>query len=167
LFILGGYLYERHHTLEIADYGGVGTVAPWLTTVFVVTTLASVGLPLLNNFVGEFLVLQGAMQVSFSYAFFAAIGVILSAVYMLWMVQRTFYGETPDAVRKHVTDLSAREWAIVVPLVVLMVWMGIGTKSFLPPITANNQKTLELVMQPAGSMNAAVAPLAKESAHAR
>lgn len=167
LFILVGYLYERHHTLEIADYGGVGTVAPWLTTVFVITTLASVGLPLLNNFVGEFLVLQGAMQVSFSYAFFAAIGVVLSAVYMLWMVQRTFYGETPEPVRKHVTDLNGREWAIMIPLVVLMVWMGIGTKNFLPPITANNQKTLEMVLQPAGALNATAAPLVKESAHAR
>lgn len=167
LFILVGYLYERHHTLEIADYGGVGTVAPWLTTVFMVTTLASVGLPLLNNFVGEYLVLQGAMQVSFSYAFFAAIGVILSAVYMLWMVQRTFYGETPEPVRKHVTDLNAREWVIMVPLVVLMVWMGIGTKSFLPPITANNEKTLEMVLRPAGAMNARVAPAIEESAHAR
>ncbi|MCL4796439.1 MAG: NADH-quinone oxidoreductase subunit M [Bryobacteraceae bacterium] len=167
LFILVGYLYERHHTLEIADYGGVGTVAPWLTTVFVITTLASVGLPLLNNFVGEFLVLQGAMQVSFSYAFFAAIGVVLSAVYMLWMVQRTFYGETPEPVRKHVTDLNGREWAIMIPLVVLMVWMGIGTKNFLPPITANNQKTLEMVLQPGGALNATAAPLVKESAHAR
>ena len=167
LFILVGYLYERHHTLEIADYGGVGTVAPWLTTVFVITTLASVGLPLLNNFVGEFLVLQGAMQVSFSYAFFAAIGVVLSAVYMLWMVQRTFYGETPEPVRKHVTDLNGREWAIMIPLVVLMVWMGIGTKNFLPPITANNQKTLEMVLRPGGALNATAAPLVKESAHAR
>ena len=167
LFILVGYLYERHHTLEIAHYGGVGTVAPWLSTVFVITTLASVGLPLLNNFVGEYLVLQGAMQVSFSYAFFAATGVILSAVYMLWMVQRTFYGETPDPVRKHVTDMNAREWVIMIPLVVLMVWMGIGTKSFLPPVTANNEKTLEMVLRPAGALNAAAARPAEESAHAR
>lgn len=166
LFILVGYLYERHHTLEISDYGGVGTVAPWLTTVFMVTTLASVGLPLLNNFVGEFLVLQGAMQVSFGYAFFAAIGVILSVVYMLWMVQRTFYGETPEEVRRHVTDLNGREWAIMIPLIVLMVWMGIGTKSFLPPITANNQKTLEMVLQPSGALNAATTLPAKESVHA-
>lgn len=168
LFILVGYLYERQHTLEIADYGGVGTVAPWLSTMFVVTTLASVGLPLLNNFVGEYLVLQGAMQVSFTWAFFAATGVILSAVYMLWMVQRTFYGETPESVRHHVTDLNPREWAIIVPLVVLMVWMGIGTKSFLPPITANNQKTLELVARPAGALNAsATAQPSEVSAHVR
>jgi NADH-quinone oxidoreductase subunit M len=107
------------------------------------------------------------MQVSFSYAFFAAMGVILSAVYMLWMVQRTFYGETPDHVRKHVTDMNAREWVIMIPLVVLMVWMGIGTKSFLPPVTANNEKTLEMVLRPAGALNAAAARPAEETAHAR
>lgn len=90
-----------------------------------------------------------------------------SDLYMLWMVQRTFYGETPEPVRKHVTDLNAREWVIMVPLVVLMVWMGIGTKSFLPPITANNEKTLEMVLRPAGAMNARVAPAIEESAHAR
>ena len=168
LFILVGYLYERRHSLEIADFGGVGTVAPWLSTVFVVTTLASVGLPMLNNFVGEFLVLQGAMQVSFGYAFFAAIGVILSAVYMLWMVQRTFYGETPQEVRHHVHDLSAREWVIVTPLVVLMVWMGIGVQNFLPPVRANNEKTLELVLKRQNNvLNAKSDRIEKGAANAR
>ena len=157
LFILVGMLYERRHSLEISDYGGVGTVAPWLSTVFVVTTLASIGLPLLNNFVGEFLVLQGAAQVNFLYAVFAGIGVILSAVYMLWMVQRTFYGETPPKVRQAVGDLSGREWAIVVPLIAMMVWMGVGSQSFLPPVTARNAQTLEAIEQ----------PVVKELAHVR
>ncbi len=157
LFILVGMLYERRHSLEIADYGGVGTSAPWLSTMFVITTLASVGLPLLNNFVGEFLVLQGAAQVNFLYAVFAAIGVILSSVYMLWMVQRTFYGETPSEVKHHVNDLSAREWAVLVPLIVMMVWMGIGSQSFLPAVSAQNAQILELMKKPA----------AKEVANAR
>ncbi|HNY39784.1 MAG TPA: NADH-quinone oxidoreductase subunit M [Bryobacteraceae bacterium] len=160
LFILVGYLYERRHSLEIADFGGVGTVAPWLSTVFVITTLASVGLPLLNNFIGEFLVLQAAMQVNILYAVFAAVGVILSAVYMLWMVQRTFYGETPAEVKHHVFDMTGREWAAMLPLLVLMVWMGIGTQSFLPSISANNVKTLELV-QPPGTAVRAQASAAK------
>ncbi len=168
LFILVGYLYERRHSLEIADYGGVGTVAPWLSVVFVVTTLASIGLPLLNNFVGEFLILQGAMQVSFSYAFFAAVGVILSAVYMLWMVQRTFYGETSDEVRHHVGDLTVREWAIMTPLLILMIWMGIGTQSFIPAIRAKNEQTLEIVMKKQGqSINAQAKTLAGEATDAR
>ncbi len=143
LFMLVGYLYERRHSLEIADYGGIATPAPWLAVVFLITTLASIGLPLLNNFVGEFLVLQGAAQVDFRWAVFAALGVILSACYMLWLYQRAFLGETPDSVRKHVTDLNAREWAAILPLLVLMVWMGVYSRNFLPQISAANALILE------------------------
>src|SRR5205807_8003918 len=82
LFVMVGFLYERRHSLEIADYGGVATAAPWLATVFLITTLASIGLPMLNNFVGEYLVLQGSMLIQFWWAFYAAIGVILSACYI-------------------------------------------------------------------------------------
>ncbi len=159
LFILVGYLYERRHSLEISDFGGVSTPAPWLSTIFVITTLASAGLPLLNNFVGEFLILQAAMQVNFLYAAFAALGVILSAVYMLWLVQRVFYGETPGEVKHHVFDMTGREWAAMIPLLILMVWMGVGTQSFLPPIRANNVKTLEMVQPPATAINAQAAPV--------
>lgn len=161
LFILVGLLYERRHSLEIADYGGVGTAAPWLTTVFVITTLASVGLPLLNNFVGEFLVLQAAVQVNFYYAVFAALGVILSAVYMLWMVQRTFYGPTPHEVEQHVNDLNLREWAVILPLIAMMVWMGVGPQTFLPAVSAQNKQVLEIVQKSPAQ------PAAKEVAHAR
>ncbi len=143
LFILVGYLYERRHSLEIADYGGVATAAPWLSTVFLVTSLASMGLPMLNNFVGEYLVLQGAAQARFSWAVFAAIGVILSAAYMLWLYQRVFYGATPDEVRIHVFDLRPREWLAMAPLLVLMVWMGTYTATFLPRVTAVNRQILE------------------------
>jgi len=93
LFALVGLMYDRRHSLAIEDYGGVATAAPWLSTVFLITTLASIGLPLLNNFVGEFLVLQGAALANFKWAIWAALGVILSACYMLWMYQRVFYGE--------------------------------------------------------------------------
>jgi NADH-quinone oxidoreductase subunit M len=161
LFILVGLLYERRHSLEIADYGGVGTVAPWLSTLFVITTLASIGLPLLNNFVGEFLVLQAAVQVNFYYAVFAALGVILSAVYMLWMVQRTFYGPTPHEVEHHVTDLNLREWAVILPLIAMMVWMGVGCQTFLPAVSAQNRQVLEIVQKSPAQ------PAAKEVAHAR
>ena len=107
LFALVGLLYERRHSLEIADYGGVATAAPWLSTVFLITTLASIGLPMLNNFVGEFLVLQGAAIANFTWAVYAAIGVILSACYMLWLYQRVFYGEAVEEVRHHMFDLNA------------------------------------------------------------
>ena len=142
LFILVGYVYERTHSLEIKDHGGVGTAAPWLSSAFVITALASVGLPLLNNFVGEFLVLQGVAQVNFAYTVLAALGVIFSAVYMLWMVQRVFYGEMSDQVKHRVSDFVPREYATVVPLVIMMVWMGVYSGSFLPPITASNAQTL-------------------------
>jgi NADH-quinone oxidoreductase subunit M len=143
LFVLVGYLYERRHSLEIADYGGVATPAPWLASVFLITTLASIGLPALNNFVGEFLVLQGAAQVDLRWTALAATGVILSAVYMLWMYQRAFFGEAGEAVRGQVYDLGRREWAAMLPLLALMVWMGTATRTFLPAISASNARTLE------------------------
>ncbi len=143
LFMLVGYLYERRHSLEIQDYGGVSTPAPWLSTVFLITTLASIGLPTLNNFVGEFLVLQGAAQADFRWAVFAATGVILSACYMLWMYQRTFYGETPEKVTHQMTDLNGREWAAILPLLALMVWMGTAAETFLPRISAANRLILQ------------------------
>jgi len=143
LFVLVGLLYERRHSLEIADYGGVATPAPWLATIFLITTLASIGLPMLNNFVGEYLVLQGAAQANFRWAVYAAIGVILSACYMLWLYQRVFYGETPELVAGHVFDLKPREWAAMLPLIALMVWMGVYTSTFLPAISRTNASILD------------------------
>ena len=149
LFILVGYLYERRHSLEIAAYGGVATPAPNLAVVFLITTLASVGLPTLNNFIGEYLVLQGASQTNFTWAVFAAIGVIFSACYMLWLYQRTFYGKASESVSHHMPDLTGREWAAILPLLLLMVWMGTFTQTFLPSISAQNARILEQVKPPA------------------
>ena len=143
LFAIVGILYERRHSLAIADFGGVATVAPWLSTLFLITTLASIGLPMLNNFVGEFLVLQGAAITNYTWAVWASLGVILSACYMLWMYQRVFYGTASEHVRDHVFDLDLREWAAIVPLIVLMVWMGVYSQSFLPPVSMANARTLE------------------------
>ncbi|HKE22535.1 MAG TPA: NADH-quinone oxidoreductase subunit M [Bryobacteraceae bacterium] len=143
LFAIVGLLYERRHSLEIADYGGVATAAPWLATTFLLTTLASIGLPVLNNFVGEFLVLQGAALANFTWAIWAALGVILSACYMLWMYQRVFYGEVSEGVRSHVGDLNVREWAAIVPLIVMMFWMGVYSKSFLDPVGKVNAHLLD------------------------
>ncbi|MBM3813993.1 MAG: NADH-quinone oxidoreductase subunit M [Acidimicrobiia bacterium] len=143
LFMLVGYLYERQHSLEIKSYGGVATVAPNLAIIFLITSLASIGLPLLNNFVGEYLILQAAAMVDVRWAVFAAIGVILSACYMLWLYQRAFLGETPEEVRSHVHDLNFREMAAIAPLVILMVWMGVASQSFLPTISAANAEILQ------------------------
>jgi NADH-quinone oxidoreductase subunit M len=143
LFALVGLLDERRHSLEIADYGGVATAAPWLATTFLITTLASIGLPMLNNFVGEFLVLQGAALANYTWTVYASIGVILSACYMLWMYQRVFYGEVTEEVRHHVLDLDLREWVAIVPLIVMMIWMGVYSQSFLPPVSRNTARILE------------------------
>jgi NADH-quinone oxidoreductase subunit M len=143
LFALVGLLYERRHSLAIEDYGGVATVAPWLSTAFLITTLASIGLPLLSNFVGEFLVLQGTALVHFTWTIFAALGVILSACYMLWLYQRVFYGEAGEHVRSHIPDLNLREWSAVIPLVVMMVWMGVYSKSFLDPVGKATARVIE------------------------
>jgi NADH-quinone oxidoreductase subunit M len=143
LFAIVGLLYERRHSLAIDDFGGVATVAPWLSTAFLITTFASIGLPTLSNFVGEFLVLQGSAIANFTWTVFASLGVILSACYMLWMYQRVFYGEAHDEVRHHVPDLNGREWAALVPLIVMMVWMGMFSRSFLQPVERVNAQVLQ------------------------
>jgi len=147
LFVLVGMMYERRHSLAIKDFGGVATAAPWLATIFLITTLASIGLPMLNNFVGEFLILQGVAQAKFAWTAFAAIGVILSACYMLWMYQRVFFGtqgkEPGETVKHHMPDFNVREWLCVVPLVVMMVWMGIVTQTFLPAVSATDASILD------------------------
>ena len=140
LFLITGLLIQRRKSAQINDFGGVAHVAPWLATVFLITTLAGIGLPTLNSFVGEYLVLQGAAQANFRYAVFAAIGVILSACYMLWLYQRMFYGAKPE---RAYPDLDVREWLCVVPLIVMMFWLGIGTQTFLPAITGATAHILE------------------------
>jgi NADH-quinone oxidoreductase subunit M len=143
LFVLVGLLYERKHSLAIADYGGVATPAPWLSTAFLITTLASIGLPTLNNFVGEFLILQGTAIANWTWAIYAALGVILAACYMLWLYQRVFYGEANQDVIAHVSDMNLREWVAVVPLIIMMVWMGVYSQTFLPPVSKTTARVLD------------------------
>jgi NADH-quinone oxidoreductase subunit M len=163
LFAIVGLLYERRHSLEIADYGGVATVAPWLSTMFLITTLASIGLPTLNNFVGEFLVLQGTAIANYTWAIYASIGVILSACYMLWMYQRVFYGER----RAEMADLKSREWVAVVPLIAMMVWMGVYSQTFLQPVGKNTAKVLEQTNVNVAYRVKVAAPASVEVARAR
>jgi NADH-quinone oxidoreductase subunit M len=167
LFLLVGYMYERRHSLEISAYGGVASVAPNLAIVFLITTLASIGLPMLNNFIGEYLVLQGVAYVHFSWTVFAAIGVILSACYMLWLYQRAFYGKASEGVAHHMYDLTAREWAAIIPLIALMVWMGTFTQSFMPPISAQNARILEQTQNLKVERVKAIQPAQTEVARAR
>jgi len=108
-----------------------------------VVMLSSVGLPGTNGFVGEFLVLLGAFRAKWWWAAVAASGVILSACYMLWLYQRVFYGEVGEEVRHHMPDLSAREWAAVIPLILMMVWMGTYTQTFLPAVSKSTARVIE------------------------
>jgi NADH-quinone oxidoreductase subunit M len=135
LFILAGYLEARRGSMEIDDFGGVATTAPKFAVSFMIALLASIGLPTLCNFIGEFLVLQGAAVTKFSWSVWAAIGVILSAAYMLWMYQRTFLGK-PHERSGAIADLQTGEWAPILVLTTLMVWLGCYTQSFMPPITS-------------------------------
>jgi len=142
LFLLAGYLEQRRGSMEISDFGGIATAAPRFATIFMIALLASIGLPSLCNFVGEYLVLQGAAAARFAWAAWAAIGVILSAAYMLWMYQRTFLGKLGDRSGGFL-DLRRREWLPLAPLLLLIVWLGSYTQSFLPRISAATSHLLD------------------------
>lgn len=134
LFIIVGMIYERRHTRLISDFGGIATMMPIFTVMFMIATLASIGLPGLNGFVGEFLILVGAFQSetlgSVWYTVFAALGVILAAAYMLWMFQRVMFGPLKNEENKKLKDLDAREIAVLLPLMIFMIWIGIRPTDF-------------------------------------
>ena len=145
LFLLVGMIYDRRHTRLIADYGGLWRQMPVFAVFFLVVMFASIGLPGLNGFVGEFLILLGAFEFNRGFAAVAALGMILSAVYMLWMYQRVMYGEVSHEANRGLRDLSAREIALLAPLVVLMFWIGIYPATFLRPTDAAAMQLLEQV----------------------
>jgi len=130
-------LYERYRTYDIAAYGGLAARMPWMASLFVVTGLSFIGLPILNGFVGEFLILSGTFTTDPKWAVAATFGVILSAAYMLWLVQRTFYGkETAIAPVFAFGDLNGREKAALWPAVFFMLWMGVASPLWLRAIEA-------------------------------
>jgi len=130
LFLLVGMLYERRHTREIADFGGVWKSAPKLGGIFLAITFASIGLPGMSGFVGEFLSLLGTFVTHRPFAVLASAGVILAAVYMLWAFQRVFTGE-PEGENASMGDLDRRELATLVPLLALTLLLGIYPKPIL------------------------------------
>ena len=134
LFVLAGILYERRHTYEISEYGGLAARMPVFATFFLITALSSIGLPLLNGFVGEFLVLSGAFQTRAIYGVISATAIIWSAAYMLWMYQRVFYGEVTNPSNQPLADTSSRERIILWPLVLLMLLMGVASPLWMSTI---------------------------------
>jgi NADH-quinone oxidoreductase subunit M len=144
LFLLCGMLYERRHTYEIREFGGLATPMPRYASLFLFTSLAAIGLPLLCGFVGEFLVLAGAFQNQEHWAVWAATGVILSATYMLWAYQRVFYGEATGPQNSGMKDINRREQWTLVALCALMIWLGVHANFFLRRYEASCQTILEL-----------------------
>ena len=128
LFLIVGILYERRHTREIAEYGGISTIMPMYATIALIMFMSSMGLPLLNGFVGEFTILQGTFMENKWWAAWAAPGVILAAAYLLWLFQRVFFGPNNNPKNANLKDLSARELATFVPLVILAFAIGLYPK---------------------------------------
>jgi len=125
LFLLVGIVYERRHTRMIAEYGGLARRMPVYATYFMIMALSSMGLPLLNGFIGEFTILQGAFARSFWWAFFASLGIVLGAAYLLWLYQRVFFGEITNPANEKLQDLTLREQLTLAPLVVAALWIGL------------------------------------------
>lgn len=131
LFILVGFIYERRHTRMISDYGGLAKVMPFYATTFLIVALSSLALPGLNGFVGEFLILVGSFKYNIILTVFAALGVILAAVYLLWMYQRVMFGKITDDKNSSLSDLSLREKWVIVPLIALIIFIGVYPKPIL------------------------------------
>jgi len=131
LFLIVGIVYERRHTREISEYGGLSKVMPVYAAVFLIMTMSSIGLPALNGFIGELLILQGVFVASKLWAAFAASGVVLGAAYMLYLYQRTMFGKIENPKNERLMDLTHREFATFAPLLILAFWMGLYPAPFL------------------------------------
>ncbi|MEX2660870.1 MAG: NADH-quinone oxidoreductase subunit M [Vicinamibacterales bacterium] len=145
LFMIVGMLSDRRHTRLISEFGGLKSVMPRLVAAFLIITLASIALPLTNGFIGEFLILIGAFKWDWKLASFAATGVILSAVYMLWMFQRVNYGPVTNEKNRALPDLSPREWVLMVPTVAMCLFMGVFPNVFLKPMEPSIDRLIERV----------------------
>jgi NADH-quinone oxidoreductase subunit M len=144
LFLVVGVLYERRHTRAIAEFGGLAARMPAYATVFLIMALASIGLPGLNGFVGEFLILMGTFPVNWVWTAVAATGIILGAGYMLWLYQRVMFGRLENPANQALADLSPREWATFLPLLALVFWIGLAPKPFLQLIEKPVAKVVRL-----------------------
>jgi NADH-quinone oxidoreductase subunit M len=157
LFLCVGMLYDRRHTHLISEFGGLATPMPALAALYLFSCFASAGLPMLNGFVGEFLILAGTFQKHAAWACWAALGVIFSAVYLLWSYQRVFFGSITQDKNGKLADLDARERGILLVMAAMMLWMGIGSTDFTRRIEASSQNVLQLMQRP-GGYNAEIAP---------
>jgi NADH-quinone oxidoreductase subunit M len=163
LFLMIGMLYERTHTRDLSAYGGVARVAPAIAATFLVVTLSSIGLPGTNGFIGEFLILIGTftskeLSGAVPLAVIGATGVILGAVYMLWMYQRVFFGPERKAASHGLADLSFREWCTVAPLIAAIVWIGFYPQPLLSVVKEPVDAFVQRVSRPSARPRAEAAP---------
>ena len=150
LFLCVGFIYERTHSRLIKDYGGIARTMPRFVTLFIIFALSSLGLPGTNSFIGEFLILVGVFMEQTFFAVIAMLGIILAAIYVLWMVQRVAFGEITKPENRNLTDLTGRELAAVVPLVVFVFWIGFYPAPLLDVlhVTVNHLVTQVHQVQP-------------------
>ena len=134
LFLIVGVLYERRHTRLISEFGGLATPMPTFAAIYLIVSLSSLGMPLLNGFIGEVTILQGTFVVSKAWAAWASLGIVLGAAYLLWLYQRTMFGPVTHDVNKTLPDMNLREHAVLLPLVVMAFWIGIYPKPFFAVI---------------------------------
>jgi NADH-quinone oxidoreductase subunit M len=153
LFLIVGMIYERRHTRMIADFGGLSKVMPVFATFFMIVTLSSIGLPGLNGFVGEFLILLGAFRAEPLWAVFGALGVILAAVYMLWMFQRVMFGEVDKEENRGLKDLSIREAAILLVMVFFIIQFGVYPKPYIDRMEPSVKLVLKRVEERTAHLN--------------
>ena len=145
LFLIVGIVYERRHTREISEYGGLSKTMPVFAAVFLIMTMSSIGLPTLNGFIGEILILQGVFVVSKWWAAVAATGIVLGAAYMLWLYQRTMFGTIDNPKNEGLADLNVRELATFVPLIILAVWIGLYPSPFLRRLETSVERVMTRV----------------------
>jgi len=157
LFLIVGMLYERRHTRLITEFGGLWRVVPALSALFLIVCLSSLGLPGLNGFVGEFLVLLGTFQVNRALTAFASTGIIFAAVYLLWMYQRVIFGEVTVEANRRLTDLSLREWVVLLPVLLFIVWIGVYPMPFTRTTEASVQALITQVQAKAAATAAVAA----------
>jgi NADH-quinone oxidoreductase subunit M len=141
--LIVGMIYERRHTRMIEDFGGLSKRIPIFAAFFMIVALSSIGLPGTNGFVGEFLILLGTFKSNVIYAVFAATGIILAAVYMLWMYQRTMFGKVTKPENENLKDLNLREKIILIPLVLVIFWIGLYPKGFFVKVEPSVKSLIE------------------------
>jgi NADH-quinone oxidoreductase subunit M len=160
LFLIVGILYERRHTREIAEYGGISNVMPVYATITLIMFLSSMGLPLLNGFVGEYYIMLGAFMENWKWAAWAVPGVVLAAAYLLWLYQRVFFGPVSNPKNEKLQDLTPREVLTFVPLLIMAFWIGLYPKPFLQILDQPVNQIVQNVRAPqaGAAMNASVQP---------